>query len=49
MILLAFPFIAWVVYEVSTIRPLRENVDHMRERLDAIYAHLLGDDDLRDK
>jgi hypothetical protein len=33
----------WVVKEVADIRPLKENVNHIRERVDALHDHLLGE------
>jgi hypothetical protein len=35
-------FAGWVAKEVSSIRPLKENVDVMREQIGDIHRHILG-------
>lgn len=35
-------FGAWVVKEVASIRPLKENVQRIADQVDAIHEHLLG-------
>lgn len=44
----AVPFVGWIIKEVASIRPLKENVDalredttYLRDRVDSIHDHLL--------
>lgn len=41
----ALAIAGWALREVSKIEPMEANVNHIRERVDALYDHLLGDSD----